>query len=250
MAKTAIKQCTSRNRPMLHARVAHEKTVYVMRPNCKMWKCSYCATLNRDAWAERIKRGIQARMDAGEEFYMLTVTSHEKIRAFGASIKVWRSAWPKLYARLKRQHKDMIYVLLPEQHKKDNTLHVHIVINCKVSQKWLKDNARECGLGYQCEVSRKIENAGYAAGYVTKYVGKSLGVVDWPENFRRIRTSQNFPRVELKGRGELTFEAIYGEQEIQRTMRDLQGRGYRIVNLRSGEILGDGTAWIPSVIEF
>ena len=39
----------------------------------------------------------------------------------------------------------------------------------------------------------KRDDVFYAIFYVTKYVGKSLGVHDWPKSYKRIRTSQKWP---------------------------------------------------------
>jgi hypothetical protein len=55
----------------------------------------------------------------------------------------------------------------------------------------MKNNARECGFGYQVEV-KPIEEDTAAAAYVSKYIAKSLGGFKLPAHFRRVRCSQNW----------------------------------------------------------
>ena len=87
----------------------------------------------------------------------------------------------------------MKYALLPEQHK-DGRLHMHMLIGAAIKKRWLKDNAFASGAGFMAD-SEPLTSGKRGAYYVSKYVGKSLGVEQWPVKFRRIRTSQKWPEV-------------------------------------------------------
>jgi len=70
-----------------------------------------------------------------------------------------------------------------------------MIIAADFTKRWLKDNARSCGFGYQCDVSvfDNDDAIKFAVWYTTKYLSKSLEITQWPKHFRRIRTSRNWP---------------------------------------------------------
>ena len=166
---------------------------------CKSWKCPECRELASWVWAQRLKHGIEVYRESGlSDWQMLTITSHEKLRGMSSCLSVWPKAWGKLSTRLRRETAPLRYALMPELHK-DTRVHVHLLTNATVSERWLKNNARECGLGYQVAAD-EIDDAARAVFYAIKYLGKSAGDVDWPRGFRRVRTSQKWPEMPVEGK--------------------------------------------------
>lgn len=84
-----------------------------------------------------------------------------------------------------------MYLLVTEKHKKGGRIHAHFLTNAQMNERWYKDNARACGLGYEAKVE-PIESDGKAAAYVSKYISKSLGGQPLPRKFRRVRCTQNW----------------------------------------------------------
>lgn len=188
----AFTDCSNPLRPIFYAIDDEKGRVHVIYGRCKLWSCPECREFVAWVWAKRLENGISVYQSRGlSDWQMLTVTSHEKLRGMSDCLRVWPSAWAKLSTRMRRKTKPLKYALMPELHK-DSRVHVHMLTNADVSRKWLKDNARECGLGYQASAD-DIQSASRAVFYAVKYLGKDAGDVNWPRGFRRVRTSQRWP---------------------------------------------------------
>jgi hypothetical protein len=245
--------CQTRGRPYLYNLDETRFKAAVIRPDCKMWKCPYCAEKNRVKWAYRIRYGIEQYEREGDSFWFVTLTTSRHIKTFEKSLAVWRHGWDKLYHRMKRYNpKPMHYVLLPELAPETGRLHAHMIVNCsfgaefkgykpngdeKWVSRWLKDKPAECGLGYMNDI-RRMTNAGLASWYVSKYVGKSLGVEDWPEHFRRVRPNVDFPE-----QPDIDDEYSAGEWSVIQAGRftetcfRLWQAGYDIIDIKSNKAL-------------
>lgn len=171
---------------------ATKKRALIVPASCDSWDCPECALKMRERWQLRAAIGAREIINSGERCDFVTITSHEKLRDFASTVSVWRSAWPVLYSAVKRKKHDLKYMIIPEKHK-DGRMHVHVMWNAGVSQRWLKDAARSRGLGYQAKVIN-MKEAHWAVKYVTKYLAKDLGD-DMPERFHRVRVSQNWPEI-------------------------------------------------------
>lgn len=214
------------------------KRVLVTRANCDSWACSDCAKRMGENWGFRAFLGGQAILRRGEPLDFVTITSHEKLRDFAATEKVWRAAWGSLYNALKRKNENLGYMIVPEKHK-DGRMHVHCLWNAGVSQKWLKDNARKRGLGYQCKVIHILAE-GRAQQYVTKYLGKSLGS-DVPTRFRRVRVSNNWadipePATEFDG---VRWEYVGSNGALQIVYEECHARHLTLIDNKTGEQFDD-----------
>ncbi len=165
------------------------KRVLVTRGDCKQWDCPECAAKLKEHWTTRAQIGTREFIAQGLKVDFVTITSHEALKTFSQTDYVWKQAWAKLYAALKRKAAILEYFIVPERHR-DGRMHVHALWTANVSQKWLKDNARKRGLGHQQKVIH-VDSGIVAARYVTKYIGKDLGG-DVPNNFRRVRVSQGW----------------------------------------------------------
>lgn len=186
-------ECSAPNRPLLKAISRDKKTVVFFHPRCKQWNCPACAPKNAYKAVLRGFNGSTLMTTAGLPLHFLTVTSHEKLSP-AASLAVLPKAWNKLNRRVKREAAAPEYYAIPEQHK-DGRWHLHAIITAKMSRKWWKDNARECGLGYQSDV-KEVQQLGGIPYYIGKYITKALENGDLPRHFRRIRTSANWPKLE------------------------------------------------------
>lgn len=181
---------------------------------------------------------IEESLKAGEKWYFVTLTSNAKARGMRKSVWVWRHAWPKLYARAKRAAGAFDYCLLPEAHK-DGTLHVHIITSAALTQRWYKDNAAECGLGYQSDC-QPVRSAKQAAGYVTKYVTKGLRDANWPVGFRRVRVSRGWTKRPGKGMPD-GAQVVRGVEELKEVCAEMRNRNVTAIWAETGELVVSGT---------
>lgn len=191
-----------------------------------------------EKWVLRAQIGVREFINDGRLVDFITITSHEKLTSFEATQAVWRKAWPVLYAALKRRDTNLQYFIVPERHK-DGRMHIHALWTAGVSQKWLKDNGRKRGLGYQAKV-KKVESAGAAVRYVTKYVGKTLGV-ETPKRTRRVIVSQGWPDIPAPNtaHNSLEWEYINGNGALSLVYRECADKRYNLIDLQTGEYFDD-----------
>lgn len=210
----------------------------VARADCDSWRCAECTHRMAENWGLRASLGAKAILRRNEPLDFVTITSHEKLPDFAATERVWRSAWSKLYAALKRKKSGLDYMIVPEKHK-SGRMHVHALWNAGVTKKWLKDNARKRGLGYECEII-SIASEGYAQKYVVKYVGKSLGD-DCPLHFRRVRVSSHWttvpqPNTPMNG---LRWEYVSTNGALEIIYEECERRNITLIDAVTGEIFDD-----------
>lgn len=187
----ASNECARINRPFLSG-VSHEdKIMILMRPNCDCWSCAACAARNARRWIARIINHVN-KADTENGWFMFTLTAHEKWRGDTASVKNLRQGWKKLYNRMRYEFGVSQYCKVWEMHA-DLTFHLHGLIDSVIAERWLKDNARACGMGYQVDI-HLVDNAGQVAGYISKYFLKSEFEVSenrqFPRSLRRIEVSR------------------------------------------------------------
>jgi len=215
-----------------------QKRALVSRANCDSWKCTECAERLSAQWGFRAEMGTRKLISQGDSVDFVTITSHEKLKTFSATEAVWSNAWTTLYAALKRQKPALEYMIVPEKHQ-DGRMHVHAIWNAGVSQKWLKDNARKRGLGYQCKIIH-LSAIGGVAKYISKYVGKNLGD-DVPAKFRRVRVSNNWwdiPKPTTQHDG-LRWEYVGSNGALQSVYDECQSKRITLIDQKTGQIFDD-----------
>jgi hypothetical protein len=187
-----------------------------------------------ERWVLRAQIGVRKFIANGNLVDFVTITSHEKLSTFAETQKVWRSAWPVLYSAIKRRNRNLEYFIVPERHE-DGRMHVHALWTADVKKKWLKDNARKRGLGYQAEIKR-VTGSGSAASYVTKYLTKSLGD-DVPARTRRVITSQGWPDIPdpVTALSGLKWEYVNGNGVLDVILRECQAKKIDLIDLATGE---------------
>lgn len=248
------RSCENPKRPYLWANDTEQKRMLIVRPDCKTWACPGCAEKNRRRWAVRVYQGIVEYQNEGRAWWHATITLRQKRAGLVIGLATWRDAWPRLYNRMKRMslkagNPVLRYVLLPELAPESGRFHVHMLLNDPLGASptkskrnpfrsdWLKDNGAAVGLGYMNDI-RPIENASIASWYVSKYVGKSLGVEDWPEHFRRVRVSVDWPELKTEESiGDNLQWNVANERKICEIVSYAWDIGYDAVSLNTGEMI-------------
>lgn len=168
-------------------------TALWFRMPCKRWACPVCGAQKARMLSWRGGWGAEELASQGRPLTFITVTSHERLGP-AQSLAVLPKAWNKLNRRLTRQTAGLgLYYAVPEQHQ-DGRWHMHSIVSAKVEERWLKDNARACGLGYQAD-SEEIKRAKTVTNYIAKYQAKLLLNQLLPSHFRRVRCSHKWPHL-------------------------------------------------------
>lgn len=227
------KPCTKLNVPYLIGVNEDARVAVLTKTTCKMWNCETCGLRNAKRWIAKVINGVNK---LGGEWFFLTITAHEKTRKSTSVLNI-RSGWKKLYNRIlganEKTSTNIFYCKVWEQHE-NGSFHLHILINCNISKKWLKKNARECGMGYQAE-SRQIGNAGQIAGYMAKYSLKNATIarnnVNWPKGLRRIETSQKWPELpDIQTNASLGWIIKFDRESQLFSANEWNLRGFEIVD--------------------
>lgn len=228
-----MKHCPRKNTPTGIGVNPQNHTAVVHKMGCKSWACPYCS-IKRKGWlVVKAYMGIEAYKQAGTtDWFFGTLTMHRKWRG-KASVTNFRKNWNKFYQRMKRAtNGNLYYILLPEQHK-DGSLHVHIISTCQKETRWWKDTGAACGYGFQNE-NEPLVSTVKAAFYVTKYIGKSLGVQEWPADLRRVRFSVRWPQPVSD---EIMSWQCVPPDLAKHAVRKRLSMGYKIVNAITGEVV-------------
>jgi len=204
----ASKRCARKGftAPKIMAINRETKEAVYTEVNCKQWDCAACGYRNARKWIARIIRGVKFY---GGQWYFMTLTAHATRRGVEKSVKNLRDGWRLMYNRFLRAYGKFHYVKIFEPHK-DGTLHLHLLTDLSLPYKTkrikskktgkmqdeydcrvLKDISAQVGIGYQCNY-QPLENAGLAAWYVAKYLGKSIATTDFPKGLRRIQCSHRW----------------------------------------------------------
>lgn len=218
-------RCETENRPYLIAKDPQKKIAILFQPRCKLWSCPACAEINQKLWALRAIAGVEQLKEAGHELWFTTITSHEKLSPEYA-LMIWPKAWGKLRQRASRAADTFEYLLVPEQHI-STKIHVHLIQTSGLTKKWWKDNARSCGLGYQDD-SKRVRNGKQAGYYTTKYLSKQLETNSWPRGFRRVRTSQGWPKLPVMDDIGFSFHTIPPGMALGDLVALLWTEGYEV----------------------
>lgn len=223
---------------LLIAYVNEVGKAFVTDADCDSWKCDECSKKLRDKWMLRAEIGVRGLIGQGIKVDFVTLTSHERNRTFEAGAAVWSSAWNKLSARLKRKAEVREYFMVAEQHK-SGALHMHALWTYGVTKRWLKDNARECGLGYMADVS-EITSVQAATKYVTKYLTKDLGK-DVPKRFRRVRVSRGWAEIPEANSEQSSYDwkHIAGNGALNEAYKKCEQENLTMIDIRTGQIFDD-----------
>lgn len=237
---------------------------------CKMWTCEYCAEKNKSIWRAAIIDAVNRLQSelVGEfltedkehtkqfvntppiTWQFWTFTAHKKARKTATSIKNIQAGWTRVYNHLvyfcKKNGYKMVYIRVYEPHKK-GAIHVHMLVGFiqiadfyKTREKlpntrWLKDQAATRGMGYQAKIyTLPVDNAGYVAAYITKYMTKME--IELPKGTRRIQASQNFITTMHPEKSPDSEREWYAMDTLQlRDALEIWGKGHDIIDLSTSE---------------
>lgn len=228
--------CKTRNRPQMIGHNSKLKLSIVFRPACKLWSCPVCSETNKLKWALRTRLGIEFIQGQGRTVYFATITTHEKIKTASQAQNVFKSAWPALRHRLGRKSPKMAFLGVPE-HVLDDRFHFHFLCDATITERWLKDNARQCGFGYIADYEELL-SASRGGSYTIKYLGKQLAGRAFPKYFRRVRTSQNWYKLpELPKNPDWIFRLVPKHRQIDDVIFELEGVSRSVI------MTDHATAW-------
>lgn len=184
---------------------------------CDQWSCPYCQRILAWRWAERVRYGIALRTDCEPWFWTLTLPAWVETPEVG--YRVLPDRWAHLREKLRWAFGRFTYAAFVEEHPQRNLIpHFHI-ITFQPSPRRLKDLAVSAGFGFEAK-EREICGP-EAVRYVSKYVSKQGQAM--PRGFRRVRVSQDWPRLP-----EPTYEfAVYP----QKSGETLSAYVYRVAGL-------------------
>lgn len=191
---------------------------------CNHWDCPRCGQIRAKVEYARIVHGIHELSAIYPEMYFQTITCRGKsITSAEAETGYleWTNRLLDSYrARVKSKGGYWCYVQVTERQKRGHP-HSHILTTFEpgdlenghikkwsrvrgelvVEQKsvlrsdWLQKAVNRSGLGDQYDIS-KVRNEAAASRYVAKYMFKATNfTTDWPKGWRRVRYSQNFPKL-------------------------------------------------------
>lgn len=135
-------------------------------------------------------------------------------------------AWMKLQARVRRAVGPFAYFRVPELAENEKP-HFHMITTAKLSEKWWKDNARECGFGYMSDVQEVWSDGGIVT-YILKYITKTFTETPLPKGAHRVSTSRDWPRQEYKPPGDWTFKPLPKKAQLDLLADQLDGYGYSV----------------------
>lgn len=228
--------CNNALSPYLVGMSASEHRAIVFQADCDLWTCDECAERKKSKWVARAIVGSKTLILNGSELWFVTITSHRTLGNFAATVAVFPHAWSLMYSRMKRKQATFDYLMILELHK-NGRLHSHMLTSLSAKTRWWKDSFAYSGLGYQTKI-RAVENEGSAAGYVSKYIGKSLVGIELPTRLRRIRVSQGWAKLpELhESSGNYEWWTCNSPEALLNACTECQRRHLTMVDMRSGEV--------------
>jgi len=202
-----FERCETPNRPYLLGTKPDGKTAVLIKPNCGLWTCPYCAQQRKSEWFLTAYKGVTVLQEKGLDVAMISLTSRGgKGRTRARALESFLVGFPKLRKKAVYRMGTFSYIAIPEQHK-NGIMHLHVLCNNLETPHWWHDAAYKSGLGYQADV-RQVDEPGKGAFYVAKYIDKHLAFGLWPKGFRRVRTSQDWPRVDLEPESDADWEVF------------------------------------------
>lgn len=226
---TAEQLCSNQSVPWITGINHLSREVFLLRGSCGMWSCPQCGARNGRRWLARILEHMNR--NKRRNWYFVTLTAHEKWRGPSASRRNLQTGWKRLYNRIRRKYGLVEYVKVWEAHD-DGSWHIHAIWNRKIGKRWLKDNARACGMGYQVHCVQ-AKNPGQVAGYCAKYLLKSLDQAPvYERGMRRIEVSRSWTKLEENTDDDLSWLINHTREGQDRSAHAYKARGYHLINLR------------------
>lgn len=195
--------------------------------SCNDWTCPRCGIMRAKHEYGRIVEGCRT-LAKDHELYFITLTCRGRKLSVAEADKNYLHWTNKLLTtwRTSSKRKDIhwCYIQVTERQKRGHP-HSHIITTAKPHDtylgkraKWSTDNQgnriktmvdalrsdwfekanKRVGLGKEYDIS-KVDSVEGTSRYVAKYLFKdTMFSTNWKKNWRRVRYSQNFPKLEKK----------------------------------------------------
>lgn len=178
---------------------------------CGKWSCPVCAPLNALREAIRCANGIGALRVAGIPGAFLTLTQPPSVKTASFAYSILPKQWNTLRMKWTRwcnaQGLPFDYAAFVEgQSRRSGMPHFHIIGTFAPDKETLRQWAVQSGLGYQID-RQELGPSNGVAWYVSKYSTKSSDANLMPKGFRRVRYSEDFPKMKFRT-DDATKEAI------------------------------------------
>lgn len=187
---------------------------------CNSWTCARCGQIRARQEYGRIVEGARKLQEEGHTLFFVTLTCLGKeldLKTADDNYYTWTnrllSTWR---ARTKNEGQYWCYVQVTERQKR-GAAHSHMITTCypkdAVEYKkgstlpngsvakhdclfsiWFMERNTSAGLGKMTDCT-KIESAIGVAVYVSKYLFKDAQQTLWPKGWKRVRYSQNWPKL-------------------------------------------------------
>lgn len=180
---------------------------------CNHWNCPACGIKRAKQEYRRIVAGSET-LAMGHSLYFWTVTCRGRECSLEEAEENYY-AWTNVLltnARTKaaRNNQYWAYAQITERQKKTrHHPHSHIITtflpedaiatetenhHTSYTSQWFSNANISAGLGEQCRISL-VSSAAAVSRYVAKYMFKETMSEDWPKNWKRVRYSQNWPKL-------------------------------------------------------
>lgn len=199
---------------------------------CNNWRCPRCGYIRARTEYGRIVAGARELGEAGRALYFWTITCRGREVSLSEAETNYKAWTNHLLTRLRDKCKTAegywCYVQVTERQKRQHP-HSHFIssycpddaVNYQAGETlpngrkakhdllwspYFRQKNIDAGLGAECDISA-IKNPVAVAVYVSKYLFKDAVNTEWPSDWRRVRYSQNWPKVEHK-KPEIAFPVI------------------------------------------
>lgn len=170
---------------------------------CKRWDCPICAPLNSYRHAIRVANGCQALVTAGIAPHFVTITQPASIKTAERAYLILHRQWDNFRNKLQYWSRSesgipVIYAAFVEgQGHRGGMPHFHIIMSAVPDKERLRQMVVCSGLGYMLDIQRFTTASG-VAWYVSKYSTKADDSKAMPKGFRRVRYSEQFPKMKFR----------------------------------------------------
>lgn len=203
------------------------KAAVIFRPRCKLWSCPTCAHINKALWTMRTFKATEELIAAGLNLSMVTITAHEN-HTKDRAVVLFPDQWNKLQNRWRRRCIGQPYYAMFPEVGAEGHFHCHFLTDQWLTERFWKDHARRSGMGFEADEGDHNIPPAKAAGYSSKYLTKSFEF-EWPKGFRRVRTSQNWPKLPpLEPDPNWTFAVLDRMVSLASVSSELRASGYRV----------------------
>lgn len=225
------RKCRNPKAPVVFGISKTDGMALVHKSDCNLWNCETCK-------ARKAQRALAYLLNhintVGGNWYFMTITPHKNAVKDGWSLANLRKNWHKLRKRMREQHGGKFDYFRVWETFKNGEWHVHVITNCELpfewgrrpdgkegwQSRWLRDNSAECGMGWVADY-QPLENAGFAAHYVAKYLTKAIDDgVKWEKNQHRYRTSNDWtPLEDWSEEGDFEWQYIKNASELYKASK-------------------------------